>query len=144
MTPRRRQRLIITLAILVGTIFAITFTLLALRENINLFFTPTEIKAGDSPANTRFRIGGMVVPGSIVRSSTGLGVKFDLTDTLETVTVNYSGILPDLFSEGQGIVAQGKLLTDGTFLADQVLAKHDETYMPPEVGAAIKSARSKE
>ncbi|MBL09877.1 MAG: cytochrome c maturation protein CcmE [Acidiferrobacteraceae bacterium] len=144
MTPRRKQRLIVTLTIVVGTIFAITFTLLALRENIDLFFTPTEVKAGDSPTNTRFRIGGMVVPGSIVRSLTGLDVKFDLTDTLETVTVKYSGILPDLFSEGQGIVAQGNLSTDGIFVADQVLAKHDETYMPPEVSAAIESAQNQE
>ena len=120
MTPRRKQRLIVTLTIVVGTIFAITFTLLALRENIDLFFTPTEVKAGDSPTNTRFRIGGMVVPGSIVR------------------------ILPDLFSEGQGIVAQGNLSTDGIFVADQVLAKHDETYMPPEVSAAIESAQNQE
>ncbi len=86
----------------------------------------------------------MVVPGSIVRSLTGLDVKFDLTDTLETVTVKYSGILPDLFSEGQGIVAQGNLSTDGIFVADQVLAKHDETYMPPEVSAAIESAQNQE
>jgi len=141
MTPRRKQRLIMTMALLLGAISVIGLSLLALRENINLFFTPTEINAGDTPPNTSFRMGGMVVSGSIKRSEGSLVVEFDLTDTVETVTVKYSGILPDLFGEGQGIVTQGRLLSDGTFEANQVLAKHDETYMPPEVDQAIKKAQ---
>ena len=119
----------------------IGFSLLALRENINLFFTPSEVNAGDAPPNTSFRMGGMVVSGSIKRIEGSLLVEFDLTDTAETVTVKYAGILPDLFGEGQGIVTQGQLLPDGTFEATQVLAKHDETYMPPEVEHALEKAQ---
>ena len=141
MTPRRKQRLILTLVLFTGTTIAITLALLALRENINLFFTPSEVQAGEAPRNTPFRLGGMVVSGSIHRSVDRLEVRFDLTDTAETVTVIYHGILPDLFGEGQGIVTQGQLLSDGTFTAEQVLAKHDETYMPPEVDDALEKAK---
>ena len=141
MTPRRRQRLILVSALLVGVGIATTLALLALRENINLFFSPTQVIAGEAPPNTSFRLGGMVVNGSVKRSPDNeLTVNFDLTDTAEIVTVAYTGILPDLFREGQGIVAQGKLQSDGVFHAEQVLAKHDETYMPPEVDEAIKKA----
>jgi cytochrome c-type biogenesis protein CcmE len=142
MTPPRRQRLILILILLVGTAIAITLVLLALRENISLFFTPTEVHAGEAPQDANFRLGGMVVKGSVHRPGDGLTVRFDLTDTAEIVTVQYQGILPDLFSEGQGIVTQGRLLTDGTFQAEQVLAKHDENYMPPEVEDALEKAQN--
>ena len=142
MTPRRKRRLVLTLILVTGTTVAVTLALLALRQNINLFFSPTEVAQGEAPINTSFRLGGMVVAGSVRRSQTDLEVRFDLTDTAQTVTVLYIGILPDLFSEGQGIVAQGQLLPNGTFHAEQVLAKHDETYMPPEVDDALNKAKS--
>jgi len=141
MTPRRRQRLILILILIAGTTVAITLMLLALRQNISLFVTPTEVQAGEVPHDVTFRLGGMVVEGSIQRPGEGLTVWFDLTDTAEVVTVQYQGILPDLFGEGQGVVTQGRLLTDGTFKAEQVLAKHDENYMPPEVEDALEKAQ---
>ena len=123
--------------ILVGCTIATGLALLALRENINLFFSPSQIVDGTAPSNTTIRLGGMVVSGSIQRGD-NLGVTFVLTDLAEQVTVAYEGILPDLFREGQGIVTQGKLDSTGRFLAEQVLAKHDETYMPPEVNDALR------
>jgi len=140
--PRRRQRFILVGLLLAGVGIAVTLALLALRENINLFFSPSQVVAGEAPQDTSFRLGGMVVEGSIGRPGDDLTVRFDLTDTAQAVTVIYTGILPDLFREGQGIVAQGKLLPDGTFQAAQVLAKHDENYMPPEVEDAIEKARA--
>ncbi|HIG13876.1 MAG TPA: cytochrome c maturation protein CcmE [Gammaproteobacteria bacterium] len=137
MTPRRRQRLVLVGLIVVGCTIAIGLALLALRENINLFFSPSQIVDGTAPSNTTIRLGGMVVAGSIQRGE-NLGVTFVLTDLAEQVTVAYEGILPDLFREGQGIVTQGKLDSTGRFLAEQVLAKHDETYMPPEVNDALR------
>ena len=122
---------------MVGCTIATGLTLLALRENINLFFSPSQIVDGTAPSNTTIRLGGMVVAGSIQRGD-NLGVTFVLTDLAEQVTVAYEGILPDLFREGQGIVTQGKLDSTGRFLAEQVLAKHDETYMPPEVNDALR------
>ncbi|MEE3287655.1 MAG: cytochrome c maturation protein CcmE [Pseudomonadota bacterium] len=141
MTPRRRQRFILAGLLVLGVAVSISLALIALTKNINLFFSPTQVSAGEAPLNSTFRLGGMVVPGSIRRPEDGLTVAFDLTDTLEAVTVVYKGILPDLFRENQGIVAQGRLLTDGTFEAQQVLAKHDENYMPPEVADALEKAR---
>ena len=123
--------------IVVGCTIAAGLALLALRENINLFFSPSQIVDGTAPSNTTIRLGGMVVSGSIQRGD-NLGVTFVLTDLAEQVTVAYEGILPDLFREGQGIVTQGKLDSTGRFLAEQVLAKHDETYMPPEVNDALR------
>ena len=123
--------------IVVGCTIATGLALLALRENINLFFSPSQIVDGTAPSNTTIRLGGMVVSGSIQRGD-NLGVTFVLTDLAEQVTVAYAGILPDLFREGQGIVTQGKLDSTGRFLAEQVLAKHDETYMPPEVNDALR------
>ena len=137
MTPRRRQRLVLVGLIVVGCTTATGLALLALRENINLFFSPSQIVEGTAPSNTTIRLGGMVVAGSIQRGD-NLGVTFVLTDLAEQVTVAYEGILPDLFREGQGIVTQGKLDSTGRFLAEQVLAKHDETYMPPEVNDALR------
>ena len=142
MRPRRRQRFILVGLLLAGVGIAATLALLALRENINLFFSPSQVVAGEAPQDTSFRLGGMVVDGSVGRPEGDLTVRFDLTDTAQAVTVIYTGILPDLFREGQGIVAQGKLLPDGTFQAAQVLAKHDENYMPPEVEDAIEKARA--
>ena len=137
MTPKRRQRLAMVGLIVVGCTIAAGLALLALRENINLFFSPSQIVDGTAPSNTTIRLGGMVVSGSIQRGD-NLGVTFVLTDLAEQVTVAYEGILPDLFREGQGIVTQGKLDSTGRFLAEQVLAKHDETYMPPEVNDALR------
>ena len=122
---------------MVGCTIATGLALLALRENINLFFSPSQIEDGTAPSDTTIRLGGMVVAGSIQRGD-NLGVTFVLTDLAEQVTVAYEGILPDLFREGQGIVTQGKLDSTGRFLAEQVLAKHDETYMPPEVNDALR------
>lgn len=126
---------------MVGCTIATGLALLALRENINLFFSPSQIVDGTAPSNTTIRLGGMVVAGSIQRGD-NLGVTFVLTDLAEQVTVAYEGILPDLFREGQGIVTQGKLDSTGRFLAAQVLAKHDETYMPPEVNDALRKVMS--
>ena len=137
MTPRRRQRLVLVGLIVVGCTIATGLALLALQENINLFFSPSQIVDGTAPSNTTIRLGGMVVSGSIQRGE-NLGVTFVLTDLAEQVTVAYEGILPDLFREGQGIVTQGKLDSSGRFFAEQVLAKHDETYMPPEVNDALR------
>jgi cytochrome c-type biogenesis protein CcmE len=123
--------------IVVGCTIATGLALLALRENINLFFSPSQIAEGTAPSNTTIRLGGMVVAGSVQRGA-NLGVTFVLTDLAEQVTVTYEGILPDLFREGQGIVTQGKLDSSGRFVAQQVLAKHDETYMPPEVNDALR------
>lgn len=141
MTPLRRQRFILVGLLVIGVSVAIGLALLALRENINLFFSPTQVKAGEAPRQANFRLGGMVVEGSVRRPDTDLSVEFVLTDTVEQVTVTYRGLLPDLFREGQGIVAQGVLNNDGVFEARQVLAKHDENYMPPEVAEALKKAK---
>ena len=141
MTPLRRQRFILVGLLVIGVSVAIALALLALRENINLFFSPTQVKAGEAPRQTNFRLGGMVVEGSVLRPDTDLSVEFVLTDTVEQVTVTYRGLLPDLFREGQGIVAQGVLNNEGIFEASQVLAKHDENYMPPEVAEALKKAK---
>ena len=142
MRPRRRQRVVLVCLLLAGVILAATLALLALRENINLFFSPTQVATGEAPQNTPFRLGGMVVAGSVQRAAEDLSIRFDLTDTAHAVTVAYTGILPDLFSEGQGIVTQGSLGKDGTFVASQVLAKHDENYMPPEVNDALQKAQA--
>jgi len=140
-TPLRRQRFILVGLLVLGVSVALGLALLALRENINLFFSPTQVKAGEAPQQASFRLGGMVVEGSVRRPDADLSVEFVLTDTVEQVTVTYKGILPDLFREGQGIVAQGMLNNNGIFEAKQVLAKHDENYMPPEVADALKKAK---
>ena len=144
MNPVRKKRLFIVLAILAGVGIAVALALSALQENINLFYTPTQISAGEAPEGTRIRAGGMVEEGSVQRSSDSLTVTFRVTDYAEAVTIQYQGILPDLFREGQGIVALGRVNADGVLVADEVLAKHDENYMPPEVTAALeKSGKSK-
>ena len=105
------------------------------------FFSPTQVNAGEVPADRQIRVGGLVVDGSVNREEGSLAVRFDLTDSVQQITVLYEGILPDLFREGQGIVAIGELGLGGIFKADEVLAKHDENYMPPEVAEALKAAR---
>ncbi|MCK6262689.1 cytochrome c maturation protein CcmE [Vibrio sp. ZSDE26] len=143
MTPRRKKRLGIVLAIFFGIATTVGLMLYALNQNMDLFYTPTEIVNG-KPDGTkpevgqRLRIGGMVVPGSVSRDSQSLRVSFDLNDVGPKVTVVYDGILPDLFREGQGIVAQGVLLDATTIEAFEVLAKHDEDYVPTEIAEAMK------
>jgi len=139
MNPKRKQRLFIILGIVAGVSIAVGLMGYALKENINLFFSPTQIAAGEAPYQQRIRVGGLVVAGSLVRGEQ-LKMSFDITDNAETITVDYEGILPDLFREGQGIIAHGKLTESGHVLADEVLAKHDEEYMPPEVQDAIDKA----
>ena len=140
MTPKRKQRLILVCLMLVGVGLAATIGLKAFKENITLFRSPSDIQAGLVSEGTRFRIGGMVVDESVQRRSDNLDIKFELTDHAHTVAVSLHGILPDLFREGQGIVALGQLDADGVFVASEVLAKHDENYMPPEVAEALEKA----
>ena len=141
MTPKRKQRLMLVVLLVLGVGSAAALTLSALQKNINLFYSPTEVSQGKAPEGATFRLGGMVVDGSVKRHATDLAVQFDLTDTAEVVTVSYTGILPDLFREGQGIVTTGSLV-NGKFVAREVLAKHDETYMPPEVHDALQKAKA--
>jgi cytochrome c-type biogenesis protein CcmE len=141
MHPVRRQRLIIVLLIVFGAAVAVALISFALRENINLFYSPAEISEGKAPVGKQIRAGGMVLEGSIVRDPYSLRVDFVVTDYLASVPVTFVGILPDLFAEGQGVVAAGKLADDGVFQASEVLAKHDENYMPPEVQSAVDAAQ---
>ena len=140
MHPQRKQRLIVVLLIVFGTGIAVALASFALRENINLFYPPTEIAAGKAPVGKQIRAGGMVLVGSIKRDPNSLRVDFVVTDYDAKVPVVYTGILPDLFDEGQGVVASGKLDSYGVFQATEVLAKHDENYMPPEVQSALDAA----
>lgn len=133
MTPARKKRLGLIMLMVCGVALGVGLALKSLDQNIMFFFTPTEVISGKAPVNKLFRIGGMVVEGSVARPGDGLTVKFDLTDNEQSVTVSFAGILPDLFREGQGIIANGKLDASGEFVAEEVLAKHDETYMPPEL-----------
>ncbi|MCK4492696.1 MAG: cytochrome c maturation protein CcmE [Methylococcales bacterium] len=141
MTPTRQKRLIIILALVFGSALAIGLTLFALEQNINLFYSASQIASGEAPKNTRMRVGGMVVKGSVERSEKSLAVKFKLTDYANEVQVVFTGILPDLFREEQGIIAQGRLDKQGVFQADEVLAKHDENYMPPEISETMKKKK---
>ena len=145
MNPRRKQRLAVVGIVGFLVISAIGLMLYALNDSIDLFYTPSEIiegKNGQKPQiGQRLRIGGMVVPGSVKRDSESLAVSFDLMDTGPIVTVTYSGILPDLFREGQGIVATGVLTGTGRIEAQEVLAKHDEEYMPPELAEKMKGIK---
>lgn len=140
MRPRRRQRLIFVGVILVGVAVAAALVLTAIGENMLYFYSPSQIVAGEAPRSHDVRVGGLVVAGSVERTENGLDVRFDLTDTAASVPVAYTGILPDLFREGQGIVALGRIDGDGVFHAREVLAKHDENYMPPEVAEALEVA----
>lgn len=140
MRPKRKQKLFMILGLVSLAAIAIGLTLYALRANINLFFSPIQIAAGDAPYERQIRAGGMVKEGSVARNPDSLDVEFTVTDYVEDVRVHYSGILPDLFREGQGVVVVGQLQRDGYIKADQVLARHDENYMPPEVSEALEAA----
>lgn len=139
MTPARKKRFALILLMLAGVGVALSFALKSLDENIMFFFTPADVLEGKAPQGKLFRIGGMVVDGSVSRPGDGLTVQFDLTDNQQSLTVKYTGILPDLFREGQGIIANGQLDGSGNFIASEVLAKHDENYMPPELAEAMKN-----
>ncbi len=140
MHPVRKQRLVLVCFIVVFPTLAVGLVTYGLRGNINLFFPPAEIAAGKAPVGQPIRLGGMVVEGSVRRDPDSLRVEFDVTDYQATVTAVYTGILPDLFSEGEGVVASGVLDRNGVLQATEVLAKHDENYMPPEVAEALANA----
>lgn len=137
---KRSKRKLLVIMVVMGVALATVLGLTAFEENILYFYSPTQIKNGEAPESRNFRVGGLVVAGTVERASESLLVKFDLTDNAETMTVEYSGILPDLFREGQGIVAMGAFNDKNVFVANEVLAKHDENYMPPEVADALKAA----
>ncbi len=139
MKPRTRRALWITGGVAALGI-AVALVLNAFQSNLVFFFTPTEVSESKAPRDRAFRLGGLVEAGSIAREKDGLTVHFRVTDTAKTIPVVYTGILPDLFREGKGVVAQGKLGADGIFQAREVLAKHDENYMPPEAAEALKKA----
>lgn len=141
MKPRHKRFAFIGLGLVVLGV-ATVLILNAFQSNLVFFFTPTQVVNGEVPQGRSFRIGGMVEDGSIVRENDGLTVRFVVTDTAKRVPVTYKGILPDLFKEGKGAVAQGKLNADGTFVASEVLAKHDENYMPPEAAEALAKAKA--
>lgn len=137
MTPRRR-RMWLVVGIVAGVGIAGTLALSAFRQNVTFFFDPSEVAAGKAPVAERFRLGGMVSNGSVRREPGSLEVHFTVTDFKHDVPVAYTGVLPDLFREGQGVIAHGQLGRDGVFVADEVLAKHDEKYMPPKIAQAVK------
>jgi len=140
MKPRSKRLMLLggAVALLVG---AVALVLTAFQENLVFFHTPTEVAEGKAPSGRTFRIGGLVEPGSIKRAADGLTVQFAITDTSKVIPVTYKGSLPDLFSEGKGAVVQGKMGPDGQFTASEVLAKHDENYMPPEAQHAVDQAQ---
>ena len=139
MKPRHKR-----IAMVAGGIAALavaaTLVLTAFQQNLVFFFTPSQVAANEAPQGRTFRIGGMVETGSVKRQSDGLTVRFMVTDTAKSIPVEYRGALPDLFREGKGVVAQGRVGADGVFTASEVLAKHDENYMPPEAADAVKRA----
>ena len=139
MKARHRRFIWVALGLLIIAV-AVTLVLRAFNSNLVFFFTPSEVSENKAPSDRTFRIGGLVSAGSIKRQPDGLTVAFDVTDTAKTILVTYKGILPDLFKEGKGVVAQGKIGPDGVFRAAEVLAKHDENYMPPEAAEALKKA----
>lgn len=144
MNPIRRRRIWIVSLVVVAVCGATALALTALNQNLQHFYSPSDIVAGLAPQARNFRIGGLVEEGSVKRSGEGLKVGFVVTDRFRTTPVEFDGILPDLFREGQSVVATGKLRADGTFAAHEVLAKHDETYMPQEVADAIARAKAQD
>jgi len=142
MTPARKKRLSLIAVLILGTAIAVGLILKAMNENVMFFFSPTQIKAGEAPKNRPFRVGGIVVMGSVKRSADSVKVTFDLADSENSIPIIYHGILPDLFREGQGIIANGRLNKQNQLLAEEVLAKHDENYMPPEVEEMMKPKTS--
>lgn len=139
-STQKRLSLVVGGVVIVGA--AVALVLNAFEENLVFFFSPSQVVANEAPQGRAFRIGGFVKEGSVVRQKDGVTVVFNVTDTAHTVPVTYKGSLPDLFKEGKGVVAQGKL-KDGVFVADQVLAKHDENYIPPEAEKAVQDAHRK-
>ena len=139
MNPIRKQRLYALIAILIGSLLATWLVVSALSENMNLFYSPTEIKQTNLDQGTLIRAGGMVKAGSIIKSKDSLEVSFTVTDYQNDLLIKYEGILPDLFAENAGVVVRGNLTPEGDFLAIEVLAKHDENYMPPEVAKLLDS-----
>jgi cytochrome c-type biogenesis protein CcmE len=140
MHPARKQRLWVVLSIVVFSSAAVGLAVYALRGNINLFYPPVSVAAGEAPVETPIRVGGMVLDGSVQRADDSLEVRFTVTDYQANVDVVYVGILPDLFAEGEGVVASGRLNSAGVLMADEILAKHDENYMPPEVAEALEQS----
>ena len=141
MNPIRKQRLYALIAILLGSLLATWLVVSALSENMNLFYSPTEMKEANINQDVLIRAGGMVKPGSIIKSKESLNVSFIVTDYQNELVINYQGILPDLFAENAGVVVRGNLGSDGSFNAIEVLAKHDENYMPPEVAKLIDNKK---
>lgn len=139
MKPRHKKMAVIALS--VGALaVSVVLVLNAFQSNLVFFFSPSQVAAKEAPIGKSFRVGGLVEEGSLKRVGDGTTMKFAITDTAEVIKVVYTGILPDLFKEGKGVVAQGKIADDGVFYADEVLAKHDENYMPPEAAAALEQA----
>ena len=143
MTPRKQRMFFIGL-VLAAVVVAAIFATQAFRNNLLFFFSPTQIADGEAPTERQFRLGGMVLDGSVAREEGSMTVNFVVTDYAHSVPVSYTGILPDLFQEGQGVVAVGRIDGYGHFTADQIIAKHDENYMPPEVAEALENARKAE
>ena len=137
----RHKKLVLIVLVLAALGIAVALVLNAFNSSLVFFFSPAQVAAGEAPLNRAFRIGGLVELGSIKREADGLTTRFIVTDTARTIPVTYTGILPDLFKEGKGVVAEGRLGADGVFTATQVLAKHDENYMPPEAASAIEQAQ---
>jgi cytochrome c-type biogenesis protein CcmE len=138
----RHKRFVFVAVAVVGVGIAATLAISSMRSNMSYFFSPSKVIADEAPTDAVFRLGGLVVERSLARQEDGLTVMFDVTDNAETVQVSYTGILPDLFGEGQGVVTKGRLGDDGVFYAEEVLAKHDESYMPPEVADSLKTAHA--
>jgi cytochrome c-type biogenesis protein CcmE len=138
---RRHKRIIFIVCCVAALGLAAWLVLAAFKNNLVFFFSPTQIASKEAPVGQTFRIGGLVQDGSVKRDNDGLTIRFTVTDTANTIPVVYKGILPDLFKEGRGCVAQGKVGSDGVFYADQIMAKHDENYMPPEAARALDQAK---
>ena len=141
---KRHKRITFIVASLAALGLAAWLVLGAFRQNLVFFFSPTQVATKEAPVNKTFRIGGLVENGSLKRETDGLTIRFTVTDTANTIPVVYKGIMPDLFKEGRGCVAQGRIGSDGVFYADQIMAKHDENYMPPEAASALNKAKDME
>jgi len=142
MTPRRRQRLILIGLVLAGVAGAVTLAVRAFQESLTYFFSPSQVAAGEAPGRT-FRLGGFVLDNSVAREPGSLTVRFVVSDFAHEIPVRYTGVLPDLFKEGKGVVVRGQLGAGGEFVAEEVIAKHDENYTPPEVAGALAKTRPK-
>ncbi len=140
MSPRQKQRMYVVIAVIVAMLVIIGFAMYASRDNLNLYYSPEQVHNGEAPLDKTIRVGGLVVPGTLNKGADTLAVEFALVDgSSEQIVVSYEGILPDLFREGQGIIARGTLIEGNQFVAEEILAKHDEEYMPPEVAATLES-----